>query len=72
MFDTFCNLSLTHRGDKFITMLAPLQDYLWPKHLMASPLLRAAQEHYFGRLLVIIGPGFPGFDESKWITSSIC
>ena len=69
MFDTFYNLSLTHRGDGLTTMLAPLRDYLCPKDPMASPLLRAAKEHYFGRLSVDIGPSMPGFDESKWIVS---
>ena len=69
MFDTFCNLSLTHRGDGFITMLAPLRDHLRPKDPMASPLLRTAREHYLRRLLVELRPGFPGFDESNWIVS---
>ena len=69
MFDTFCNLSLTHCGDGFMTMLAPLRDYLRPKDPMASLLLHTAKEHYFRRLLVEIGPGKPGFDESKWIVS---
>ena len=69
MFDTFYNLSLTHRGDGFMTMLAPLRDYLYPKDPMASLVLRTAKEHYFGWLSVSIGPGVPGFDKSKWIVS---
>ena len=69
MFDTFCDLSLTHRDDGFITILASLRDHLRPEDPMASPFLRTAKEHYFGRLSVDIGPGEPGFDESKWITS---
>ena len=69
MFDTFCNLSLTHRGDGFVTMLAPLRDHLRPKDPMASSLLRMAKEYYFRRLSIDICPGEPGFDESKWIVS---
>ena len=68
-FDTFCNLSLTHRSSGFITMLAPLRDYLRPKDLMASPLLRAAKEHYFKRLSGEVYPGQPGFEEARWITT---
>ena len=68
-FDIFCNLSLTYRGNGFITMLAPLRDYLRPKDPMTSPLLLAAREYYFRRLSVELGPGEPGFDESRWITS---
>ena len=69
MFDTFYNLSLMHRGDGFMTMLAPLRDYLRPKDPMASLLLLTAKEHYFGRLSATISPGKPSFDKSKWITS---
>ena len=69
IFDTFCNLSLTYHGHEFITMLAPLRDYLRPKDPISSPLLRTAKEHYFKRLLADLYPGKPGFDESRWITS---
>ena len=69
MFDTFYNLSLTHRGAGFMTMLAPLRDYLRPKVPIASQLLCRVKEHYFRRLSVDVGPGTPGFDESKWIVS---
>ena len=69
VFDTFCNLSLTYRGHEFVTMLAPLQDYLRPKDPRASPLLCAAKDHYFRRLSVTLRPGEPGFDESRWIVS---
>ena len=69
MLDKFCNLSLTYRGKGFITMLAPLRDYLCPKDPMTSPLLLAAKEHYFRRLSVNLYPGEPGFGESRWIVS---
>ena len=69
VFDTFCNLSLTNRGHGFITMLAPLRDYLRPKDPMASLLLCTAKDHYFRRLSVELRPGEPGFDESRWIVS---
>ena len=68
-FDAFCNLSLTYRGNGFVTMLAPLRDYLRPKDPMASPLLRTVKEHYIRRLSVKLRPGKPGFDESQWIVS---
>ena len=69
MFDIFCNLSLTYRGNGFIVMLAPLRDHLRPKDPMASTLLRTAKEYYFMRLSVELSPGKPAFDESQWITS---
>ena len=69
MFDTLCSLSLTHRGDGFITMLAPLRDHLRPKDPINSPLLHVAKEHYFRRLSAHVAPGVPGFNESKWIVS---
>ena len=69
VFDIFCNLSLTHRCNGFITMLAPLRDYLRPRDPMASPFLRTCKEFYFKRLSVDLGPGKPGFHESQWITS---
>ena len=69
IFDVFCNLSLTYRGNAFITMLAPLRDYLRPKDPMASSLLRAAKEHYFRRLSTDLSPGESGFHASRWIMS---
>ena len=68
-FDTFCILSLTYRSNGFVTMLAPLRDYLCPNDPRASPLLCATKEHYFRRLAVDIHPGKPGYDEAQWIAS---
>ena len=69
VFDTFCNLSLTYRSHGFVTMLAPLREYLRPKDPTASPFLLTAKEHHFRRLSVVVYPGEPGFDESQWILS---
>ena len=69
IFDKFCVLSLTYRSNGFITMLAPLRDYLRPRDPKSSPLLRTIKERYFNRLSVHIEPGKPGFEEARWITS---
>ena len=69
IFDKSCVLSLTHRSDGFITMLAPLRDYLCPKGSTLPPLLHATKDHYFDRLSVDVIPGKPGFEEASWITS---
>ena len=67
--DNFCVLSLVHRSDEFITMLAPLRDYLCPKDPMSSQLLCATRDSYFNRLSVDVDPSEPGFEEARWITS---
>ena len=69
MFDTFFILSLTYRSDGFVTMLAPLREYLRPKDLMSSPLLGTTKECYFSRLPVNLNPTEPGFEESQQIMS---
>jgi tetratricopeptide (TPR) repeat protein len=69
IFDKFCVLSLTYRGDGFVTMLAPLRDYFHPEDPTSSPLLRMVKECYFRRLSVFVNPGSPGYEEARWITS---
>ena len=69
VFDKFCILSLTYRNNGFITMLAPLRDYLCPKSPESSLLLCATKDRYFHRLSININPGEPGFEEARWITS---
>ena len=69
IFDAFCNLSLTYQSGGFVTMLAPLRDYLYPNDPMSSQLLRATRGHYFTRLSVDVVPGYPGPEEMRWIMS---
>ena len=69
IFDKFCVLSLTSRSGGFITMLAPIRDYLRPRHPQSSPLLCATRDRYFTRLSVDAHPEKPGFEEAQWITS---
>ena len=69
IFDKFCALSLTYRNGGFVTMLAPLRDYLYPKDPMSSSLLCAVKKCYFARMSVNIDPNDPGFTKARWITS---
>ena len=69
IFDKFCVLSLTYRNNGFVTMLAPIRDYLTPADPRSSPLLCATKDHYFTRLSVDIYPEMPGFGETRWIVS---
>ena len=65
--DKFCALSLTHRNNSFITMLAPIRDYLCPPDPGASSLLCATRDRYFHRLSVRISYNEPGYKEARWI-----
>ena len=68
MFDKFCVLSLTHRSNHgFVTMLAPIRDYLSPLDPRSSPLLCATRDRYFSRLSIDLDPEKPGFEEARWI-----
>ena len=69
IFDKFCILSLTYRSKGFITMLAPLRDYLCPKDPMAATLLCTTKDFYITRLSVGVDPNGPGFEDTRWITS---
>ena len=69
IFDKFCVLSLAYRSDGFITMLAPIRDYLSPRDPMSALLLCSIKDLYFSRLSVHVEPGKPGYEEAKWIKS---
>jgi len=69
IFDRFCILSLTHRSNGFVTMLAPLRDYLSPDNPKTSPLLCTTKEFYFIRMSAEIDPKMPDFGEKQLITS---
>jgi tetratricopeptide (TPR) repeat protein len=68
-FDGFCVLSLTYRSNSFVTMLAPIRDYLSPKDPQSSPLLCTTRNRYFSRLSVDLDPDMPEFGEAQWIVS---
>jgi len=67
ILDGFCTLSLTSRSNGFITMPAPLRDYLSPEDPKSSPLLCTAKERYFIRMAVYVDPHMPDFKEGRWI-----
>ena len=69
MLDKFCMLSLTDQSDRFVTMLAPIRDYLRPKDPASSSLLAETKDRYFARLSGSVIPGRPGFEEARWITT---
>ena len=67
--DKFCVLSLAYQNNGFVTMVAPLRDYLYPRDPLSSPLLLIAKKYYFDRMSVKLDPGRPGFEDSRWIVS---
>ena len=67
VFDRFYVLSLTHRSNGFVTMLAPIRDYLRPQDPRSSPLLCATKDRYLDRLSVDLHPSKPKFEEARWI-----
>ena len=67
VLDNFSILSLTHRSNGFVTMLAPLRDYLCPQDPASSPLLNTVKDRYFSRLSDVIDPGIPGFEDARWV-----
>ena len=69
VFDTFRMLSLTHRSNGFVTMLAPLRDYLSPKDPKSTLLLCMIKQLYFIRMSAVIDPNKPDFEGTRWITS---
>ena len=69
LFDTFCLLSLTYRSNGFVTMLAPIREYLGPRDPSSSSLLCATRDRYFSRLSVGADPVKPGRGETRWVVS---
>ena len=67
--DKFCALSLTYRSNGYVTMLAPLRDYLSPVDPRSSSLLCATKAYYFARMSLRLDPDGPDFGETRWITS---
>jgi tetratricopeptide (TPR) repeat protein len=67
IFDKFCVLSLMYRRDGFVTMLAPIRDYLGPRDPRSSPLLCATRDQYFSRLSVDLDPGALELEEARWV-----
>ena len=69
IFDKLCVLSLTHRSNGFVTMLAPIRDYLYPQDPKSSTLLCETKDLYFTRLSAKVDPSKSGFEEARWIRS---
>ena len=69
IFNKFCVLSLAYPSSGYITLLAPVRDYLRPQDPRSSPLLCATKDRYFTRLSVNVDPKKPSFGETEWIKS---
>ena len=69
IFDKLCSLSLTYRSDGFITMLAPIRDYLHPQDPKSSTLLCAVKDCYFTRLSVDPSRSQPELGDAQWVQS---
>ena len=69
IFDKFCLLSLAYPSNGYITMLAPIRDYLCPRDPRSSRLLRKTKKRYFTRLSVDLYAEKPSFGEAEWIKS---
>ena len=69
IFNKFCVLSLAYPSSGYITMLAPIRDYLRPQDPRSSPLLCATKDRYFIRLSIDVDPDEPSFGEGEWIKS---
>ena len=72
IIDTFCILSLTHRMDSFVTMLAPLRNHFLPKDPLSAPLLLTTKAQYLTRLALIANTHVDGdleFSETQWVVS---
>jgi hypothetical protein len=65
----FPGASGEHRSRGFITIPAPLHDYVLPRDPMSSPPFCATQGGYFTRMSVKFIPSTPAFRESRWIAS---
>lgn len=65
MFNNFCILFLVYQSDGFVTMPAPLCDYLRPEDPISSPLLRTIKGRYFNRLSIHVDPGRPGLGATR-------
>jgi tetratricopeptide (TPR) repeat protein len=60
---------LTYRSNGFVTMLAPIRDYLNPQDPQSSPLFCTTKDRYLSRLSIDVDPDKPGFGEARWIVS---
>ena len=69
IFDKFCVLSLTYPSNGYITMLAPIRDYLCPRNPKSTRLLLKTKKRYFTRLSVDVDPKKASFGEGEWIKS---